>query len=101
MQQRYVASGLPRLAWETGDPVAALGPGPRWGGRAGHQLFRSPGGEHRLRSVSDLRRDACMERRIHIRPDRCEENPMAESVALGVLGLSVPAGTHLCTFFQG
>lgn len=26
---------------------------------------------------------------------------MTESVALGVLGLEVPAGTHICTFFSG
>jgi hypothetical protein len=26
---------------------------------------------------------------------------MTESVALGVLGISVPAGTHLCVFFRG
>jgi hypothetical protein len=26
---------------------------------------------------------------------------MAESVSLGILGLSVPTGTHICTFFYG
>ena len=26
---------------------------------------------------------------------------MSESVALGVLGLEVPSGTHICTFFRG
>jgi MEDS: MEthanogen/methylotroph, DcmR Sensory domain len=32
---------------------------------------------------------------------RCEEDSMQESVALGVLGLKVPIGTHICTFFSG